>query len=158
MKNLTEQKMVEPIRSNFSSDRPITNNDLIRPFVEYECRARLVRLQMFKTDVINDSAWSLLQELFIAHLDGDFVGATELHQLTGLPETTVLRYLKHLEKLNLIRRGEDSANQRSDMAYLTHTAALWMREYFSKMIWGERRLLDIGDGIFSTADGIQEIA
>ena len=72
-------------------------NDLIETVLEYELGARTLRSHMFDPHVINDSSWILVQDLFAAHLKGLKMRTKELCATSGLPQTTVLRYLDHLE-------------------------------------------------------------
>ena len=135
---------------------PYVSDDIIDPFVEYEIRARTVRLEMFDSHIVNDATWPLMQELFSAHIDGVSMRTKELCASSALPQTTVLRYLDHLEKFEVVRRESDAEDHRVTLVSLTGVGAFWMRQYYSRVIWSERRLTKIGEGILSLHRKLQD--
>ena len=124
---------------------------LIAALLHYELGARALRCQMFDPDVINDSSWLLAQELFAAHLKSEKMRTKELCATSGLPQTTVLRYLDRLQKLDLVRRDNDPEDSRVTLISMTDWGAYWMREYYGQVIAAEMRLEAKGQGLFSLA-------
>jgi DNA-binding MarR family transcriptional regulator len=110
------------------------DDGLISAFLGYERRARLLRGEIFDANVINESGWLLLQELFAAHLEGEKMRTKQLCATSGLPQTTVLRYLDHLERFDVIRREDDPDDSRVTLVSVTEAGAFWLREYYTRAI------------------------
>jgi DNA-binding MarR family transcriptional regulator len=110
------------------------DDGLISTFLGYERRARLLRGEIFDGNVINESSWPLLQELFAAHLKGERMRTKQLCATSGLPQTTVLRYLDHLERFDVIRREDDPDDNRVTLVSVTEAGAFWLREYYTRAI------------------------
>ncbi|HEY7807186.1 MAG TPA: MarR family transcriptional regulator [Croceibacterium sp.] len=124
-------------------------NDLIETVLEYELGARTLRSHMFDPHVINDSSWILVQDLFAAHLKGLKMRTKELCATSGLPQTTVLRYLDHLESLEMVRREADPDDSRVTLILMTDWGASWLREYYSEVVSSQARLAAKGRGLLS---------
>ena len=122
---------------------------LISALLGYERRLRILRTEIFDERVVNDASWPLLQDLFTAHLDGQKVRTKQLCAISGLPQTTVLRYLDHFEKFDVIRREDDPYDSRVTLVSITDAGAFWMREYYTRMISSERELARDNKGVFS---------
>jgi DNA-binding MarR family transcriptional regulator len=141
--------------SNPRSDRERTSkadladNYLIAALLGYEHRARTLRNQSFDGTVINDSSWPLLQDLLAAHLKGQKLRTKQLCAASGLPQTTVLRYLDHLEKFGVVRRESDPDDSRVTLVSVTDGGALRMREYYTRLLATERHLGETGEGLLS---------
>jgi DNA-binding MarR family transcriptional regulator len=75
----------------------------------------------------------------------------ELCDTSGLPQTTVIRYLDHLQRLDLVRREGDPDDSRATLVSMTEWGAYWMREYYSQVIVAERRAAITGRGLFALA-------
>lgn len=125
------------------------SNELITPVLEYELSARSLRSHMFDPHVINDSSWILVQDLFAAHLKGVKMRTKELCATSGLPQTTVLRYLDHLEKLEMVQRETDPDDSRVTLIVMTDWGVFWLREYYGQVIASQKRLASKGQGLFS---------
>ena len=109
----------------------------VSELLTYDRRARELRRVIFDSAVINDSCWHILQDLFAAHLAGAEVRTKHLHLTTGLPQTTVLRYLDHLETFDAICRASDDTDSRVTLVSLTPTAVDWMFEYYEQLAENE---------------------
>lgn len=122
-------------------------DELIGALLGYEINARALRASMFDPQVINDSSWTLAQDLFAARLKGEKMRTKELCATSGLPQTTVLRHLDRLEKLDLIRREADRDDSRVTLITMTDWGARCIREYYSQVIASEKRLSAKGQGL-----------
>lgn len=107
--------------------------------LSYDRRSRELRRTIFDTAVINDSCWHILQDLFAAHLAGEDVRTKHLVQTTGLPQTTVLRYLDHLQTFDAVRRDGDPDDSRVTLVSLSPVAVSWMNEYYVQLAQTEAR-------------------
>jgi len=99
--------------------------------------ARELRRTIFDSAVINDSCWHILQDLFAAHLAGEDVRVKHLVLTTGLPQTTVLRYLDHLETFAAINREEDPTDSRGKLITLTQAGRAWLCEFYEQLALGK---------------------
>jgi DNA-binding MarR family transcriptional regulator len=142
----------------FSSPRPgreptskadMADDDFIAALLGYEHRARTLRNHAFDGAVINDSSWPLLQDLLAARIKGQKLRTKQLCAASGLPQTTVLRYLDHLEKFGIVRRESDPDDSRVTLVSVTEAGALRMREYYTKLLMIEQQLEQAGEGLFS---------
>ena len=125
------------------------NTDLITRLLAYEKRLRDLRRKIFDAKVINDPSWVLLQDLFSAHLRDEKLRTKELYAMSGLPHTTVIRYLDHLEKFDAVVREVDPTDSRATLVYLSEAGVVWMHEFFDQVVTAELRLAQEGEGILS---------
>jgi DNA-binding MarR family transcriptional regulator len=132
------------------------DDKLIAALVSYERRARLIRGEIFDENVIDDSSWPLLQNLFAAYLEGEQLRTKQLSATSRLPQTTVLRYLDHLEKLDVVRREDNPEDRRVTLVSVTEAAAFWVREYYTEVINAERKLATTNEGVFALAKEIAQ--
>lgn len=134
---------------NPTSKAEMADDDFLAALLGYEHRARSLRSKAFDSTVINDSSWPLLQDLLAAHLKGQKLRTKQLCAASGLPQTTVLRYLDHLERFGVVRRESDPEDSRVTLVSVTEGGALRMREYYTKLLTIERKLGQAEDGLFS---------
>nr|WP_166178738.1 winged helix DNA-binding protein [Altererythrobacter segetis] len=127
----------------------MAGDDFIAAMLGYEHRARKLRNETFDAAVINDSSWPLLQDLLAAHLKGQKLRTKQLCAASGLPQTTVLRYLDHLERFGVVRRESDPGDSRVTLVSVTEAGALRMREYYTRLLAIERQLGRSEEGLFS---------
>jgi DNA-binding MarR family transcriptional regulator len=132
-----------------SNTAGLADDAIIGAVVDYELRARSLRSAIFDFSVINDSSWPIVQRLFHAHLNRFKMRVKELYVESALPQTTVLRYLDHLEKCEVVRREDDPSDSRATLVSLTDSAADWLREYYSQIVEGERSLAEQAIGLFN---------
>ena len=135
-----------------SADCQKSEGDLaerVAELLQHDRRARELRRTIFDSSVINDSCWHILQDLFAAHLSGEQVRTKHLNLSTGLPSTTVLRYLDHLEAFDAVSRRDDPTDNRVTLVSLTPAGLQWMHEYYEQMALGGTALAgsrqDLGD-------------
>jgi len=131
-----------------TSKADLADDDVIAALLGYEHRARTLRNQTFDGTVINDSSWPLLQDLLAAYLKGRKLRTKQLCAASGLPQTTVLRYLDHLERSCVVRRESDPDDSRVTLVSVTEGGALRMREYYSRLLTAEQQLGQTGQGLF----------
>lgn len=118
----------------------------------YERRARTLRWEIFEGHVINDSSWPIVLDLFEAQLRAEKVRTTQLCSSSGLPQTTVLRYLDHLEKFSVITRERDPEDHRVTLVTLSPAGTLWMKQYYAKLITIEQRLATKDEGLYTLSE------
>ena len=132
-----------------TSKAHLADDGLVEALLGYEHRARTLRNQIFEGTGINDSSWPLLQDLLAVHIEGQKLRTKQLCAASGLPQTTVLRYLDHLEKFGVVRRESDPVDSRVTLVSITEAGALRMREYYTRLLMTEQQLQEAGGGLFS---------
>ena len=132
-----------------TSKARLADDGLVEALLGYEQRARTLRNQIFDGTGINDSSWPLLQDLLAVHIEGQKLRTRQLCAASGLPQTTVLRYLDHLEKFGIVRRESDPVDSRVTLVSITEAGALRMREYYTRLLMTEQQLREAGAGLFS---------
>jgi hypothetical protein len=137
---------------SIADDPAWVDDELIAALVEHDLRARSLRGAMFDYAIINDSSWPLVQRLFDAHLRGEVLRTKQLYVDSALPQTTVLRYLDHLEKCDVVRRDDDPHDSRVTLVLLTESAAQWLREYYSQVLAEEQELARKNEGVFAVGN------
>lgn len=88
-------------------------------------------------DLFQDPAWDILLDLYIAHSEDKFISVTSASLAAGVPLTTALRWVWHLEQLHLITRQVDPNDRRRSFVTLTDTG----------LVMVERALNDFNDRI-----------
>lgn len=106
-------------------------SERIRAFVELEKHARNVRREMFDRWSVNDQAWVILQELYAAKLSGGQPQAGALALTTGMPVSTVLRYVDHLAQLDFVRLEPGLDHAADPEIWLTACAVKNLSAYYA---------------------------
>lgn len=88
--------------------------------------------QALLPDLHGDHAFSLLLELYAAHLDGRRIAQTRLGGLAGAPQPTAIRIIHALLEAGLIDRTDDPADRRLVLLGLTDEAVRRMEAYLSR--------------------------
>lgn len=70
-------------------------------------------------DLFQDPAWDILLDLYIAHSEDKYISVTSASLAAGVPLTTALRWVWHLEQLHLISRQIDPSDRRRSFVSLT---------------------------------------
>ena len=97
------------LRDVLSGDRALPNSTR---YVRAMMKARVMRGQVFDTELFRDPAWDMLLDLFEAHLHGRVTSVSSLCIAAQVPATTGLRYIAAMEKEGLVTRRRDATDQR----------------------------------------------
>lgn len=81
-------------------------------YIRATMKARLVRGQVFETELFRDPAWDMLLDLYDAHLQKRVTSVSSLCIAAQVPATTGLRYIAAMEKEALVTRRRDAIDQR----------------------------------------------
>lgn len=90
-------------------------------------RAR--RSDFFPEDMFADPAWDILLELALAEHSQVRVTVSNLCVGTRVPQTTAIRWLKHLTDLGLVVRRDDPLDARRTYVELSADASARMRAF-----------------------------
>lgn len=107
------------------SDHDITENN-----VKAVIQARRARCQFFPAELFADPAWDILLHLLHADSGQRRVTVSEVCKAAAVPPTTALRWLKSLEKLDLVVRRSDPFDARRAFLGLTAVGKSAMQDYF----------------------------
>lgn len=95
-------------------------------------KSRKARCELFGTDLFADPAWDILLGLYIAELRGTRISTTSLCSQAGVPQTTGLRWLGHLQKVELVSGATCEHDGRVQWRSLTPKGSRLMREYLDR--------------------------
>lgn len=100
--------------------------------VRQEIRRRKSRANLLgiSPDIFSMPAWEILLELLLAELTGQKNQVTTVGLDTGIPQSTVQRWLAVLENLALVQRRRDRADKRRHWIGLTAKARQGLLQYF----------------------------
>jgi len=116
--------------------RPIEVPDNAEAFLA-QTRAEIVR-RRYRRDLLPDSqifsdpAWDILLELFLADGTDTKLSVSAIGLDSGVPPSTVFRWIVVLEGCDLVRRVDDMADRRRHWIYLTKKGKSFMQAYFKK--------------------------
>ena len=95
-------------------------------------KLRSSRRRIFGDDLFGEPAWDMLLELYLAKLAGKNEAVSSICLASGVPFTTALRWLKHLEKDDWVRRSADTKDARRILLFLTPRGEAAMEEFFAQ--------------------------
>jgi DNA-binding MarR family transcriptional regulator len=82
-------------------------------------------------DLSGDHAFSMLLELYAAHLEGRRIAQTRLGGVAGVPHTTAIRIAQALQAEGLVTAAADPADKRLTLLGLTDGAVRRMEAYLA---------------------------
>lgn len=96
-------------------------------------RERRLRARLFGEGLFADPAWDMLLDLARARIECQGVSVTSLCHASGVPPTTALRWIRLLERRDLIAREHDRQDRRRSFVVLTPGAAEAMERYLAEL-------------------------
>lgn len=94
-------------------------------------RARRARSAFFRAELFADPAWDILLEALAAQLSQHRISASDISANSGIPNSTVVRWIAALEKEGLVARVDDRFDGRRSWITLTPEAYSTMQRYFA---------------------------
>lgn len=95
-------------------------------------KLRSDRKECFPGQLGNDSCWTVILQLYAAHVDQHRLHIGRLTERSGLPATTVLRSLDALGAAGFLVRSEDRLDRRRVVIELSPAGVTAMNEYLLK--------------------------
>jgi hypothetical protein len=92
---------------------------------------RRARDRVFGRDLFANPAWNILVELFIAAEEGRNVTIKSACVAAGVPQSTALRHIAHLNDVRLTARAQHPSDARSAYLRLTDAGRARMVSYLS---------------------------
>ncbi|WP_292931743.1 winged helix DNA-binding protein [Novosphingobium sp. PASSN1] len=97
-----------------------------------ELHRRRLRDKIFlPAEIFNDPAWEILLELYIADAEGTKLTASSICIEARVPQTTIVRWLSLLERMNFVQRKPDHTDKRRQWLNLTNLSRDLINRYFS---------------------------
>ncbi len=112
---------------------PLSITDLHRNLIRAMFRLRACRHELMLTGLIDDSAWLMLLDLYLNHMDGRCLNVTALCLKADVPPTTALRRLDTLVRLGLAAKRSDSSDLRRITVALTAVGIEKAQAYLQSM-------------------------
>ena len=95
------------------------------------CEARQERGKFLPAKLFGEPAWDILLELYAAELDQQRMSITRLTRRSGIPATTVLRFLGSLGEAGLVKRTNDPTDERRVYVSLSPQGLQAMNGFFA---------------------------
>lgn len=93
---------------------------------------RNLREEMFGPRLFSDPAWDVLLTLYLSKLQQARLKVTSVIEESGVPPTTVLRWIAALSERGLIVRSTNPTDLRSCLVELSDEAAAMMTNYLEQ--------------------------
>lgn len=129
---LDEVAEVEAVALRTQAPRLPTDGEL-RRLAKRIYNARRTRDKVLDRKLFGEPAWDMLLALSYMPAQGKFLSVSGLSHVSGVPETTALRWQVVLTREGLIERGPDETDQRRQFVRLTATGRRLMREYLTRL-------------------------
>ncbi|MGF7150715.1 DNA-binding MarR family transcriptional regulator [Sphingomonas zeicaulis] len=84
-------------------------------------------------DIFRDPAWDMMLDLLAAAHQGRQVSVSSLCYASGVPNSTALRHIEHLDQLGLVERTPDPEDHRRAFIRATDTAIERMSALLARM-------------------------
>ncbi|WP_448663961.1 hypothetical protein ACG3SL_04575 [Sphingomonas sp. CJ20] len=110
---------------------PLTKAAQVRRYLA----SRRLRESLLPAELFADPAWDMLLDLFASELEGTVVSVSSACIASGVPSTTALRWLTHLEKRGLVVRESDRIDGRRTNIRLTKAAREPLRQWLERAPW-----------------------
>ena len=95
-------------------------------------RSRKRRTRVFgQAGLFGEPAWDILLGLYVAAEAQQRLNVSAVCELSGVPQSTALRWLEKLEKEGLVRRHPDPLDRRRFWMLLTERASSSLRTYLA---------------------------
>jgi len=109
------------------------HQSLVEPHrrAQHELQRRKIRNALLGEILFSDPAWEILLFLYSEQADRTYLATSELATKSGIPLTTVVRWLLTLESRGLIWRKVDVRDRRATNVGLTDKGTALMCRYFA---------------------------
>ena len=95
--------------------------------------ARRTRDKMLDNRLFGEPAWDMLLALYFMPSQGKFLSVSGLCFVSGVPQTTALRWQTVLTQEGLIERGPDEVDRRRQFIRLTEKGRRLMSDYLTRL-------------------------
>jgi len=109
-------------------------NPIYADLARRELRLRQQRGSLFNTQIFGEPAWEILLAAFVARYDGVPLMTTAACAHANVPQTTGLRYVRHLIELQLINKAKNSPDGRVSNLEITDIGLAKINRYYELLI------------------------
>ena len=103
--------------------------------VSFIIKSRTARSKFFPSNLFSEPAWDMLLALFFMPARGEILSVSGLCYVSGVPNTTALRWQDILKAEKLIERGPDELDARRHLVRLTPKARSLMKAYLTRLFY-----------------------
>lgn len=124
-----------PTEPTGEGEAPAASTGVIRSVLNL----RAARRRIFGETLFGEPAWEILLELYEAQLAGRSESVSSICYASGVPGTTALRWIRHLENDEWIERAADPSDGRRYFLLLTKKGSEAMDRLFATNKLGDSR-------------------
>ena len=95
--------------------------------------ARRVRERFFEKKIFGEPAWDMLLELYASELNDEKISTSNLILSSSAPNSTALRWMKHLEDQGLVVKKSSNVDGRVQYQRITNVGFDGMTKYFESI-------------------------
>ncbi|HWJ69185.1 MAG TPA: hypothetical protein VNS79_03950 [Sphingobium sp.] len=99
-------------------------------FAKHQYRSRRMRERYFDKKIFGEPGWDMLLELYAGEIKDENISTSNLVLSSSAPNSTALRWIKHLEDVGLITKKSSHLDGRVQYQRMTKTGFDGMTEYF----------------------------
>jgi len=100
---------------------------------KYQYESRRVRERFFEKKIFGEPAWDMLLELYAGELNDEKISTTNLILSSSAPNSTALRWIKHLEDAGLVTKQSSHLDGRVQYQRITKNGFESMTKYFESV-------------------------
>lgn len=100
---------------------------------KYQYDARRVREKFFEKKIFGEPGWDMLLELYVGELGDEKISTSNLILSSSAPNSTALRWIKHLEDAGLVTKTSSHLDGRVQYQRITRTGFDNMTKYFESV-------------------------
>ena len=117
-----------------TADIPIVEgaNQLTHAALQQIISARRSREHFFSATLFADPAWDIILNLMAARLAGERLTVSGVCSIASVPPTTALRWIKALERAEIVARRQDEMDGRRVFVVLSDSAANAINDWYAK--------------------------
>lgn len=132
-RNISSAEAVDLIETAIAESESVPRR---RPVADFACGMLAVRSRRndaIGADIFRDPAWDMMLDLLAAAHQGRQVSVSSLCYASGVPNSTALRHIEHLDQLGLVERTPDPEDHRRAFIRATDVAIERMTGLLARM-------------------------
>lgn len=118
-----------PVRA----DHDVRTKGRFAEIAKSQYSARRVRERFFEKKIFGEPAWDMLLELYASELNDEKISTSNLILSSSAPNSTALRWMKHLEDQGLVIKKSSNIDGRVQYQRITNVGFDGMTKYFESI-------------------------
>lgn len=132
-KRVSVAQAVELIEVMLDEEEARDRRRTVAEFASAMLAIRSRRNEVIGADVFRDPAWDMMLDLLVAAHQGRQVSVSSLCYASGVPNSTALRHIEHLDQVGLVERTPDPDDHRRAYIRATPLAVERMERIVERM-------------------------